>query len=310
MANRSDTAAGSLIRLRETVLEACRNGDLGQVKAGLATPDFFPSLSEDEIANHHFSLAIPGSASAQHLLHRLIETCCKSGQANVLRHLTLAFPIKPLDEGDLWVVLGAIRSGSPETLEVLCEADPHLVDLNFSHYGSPLGQAIIMYDQSKAAAMVEVLLQAGASLADKATANVITRPVLSAVRYCPPAVFEIMMRFGGEAYVEDINLLFEATEHANYAMVIHLLNSGEDVNAVETSSSGRSALFAAAAKGRDQFVLYLLHRGASPFVAGPEGQLPVDVARMNGHTNITEIFEQWNGGSKVFVNEDQMLALR
>ena len=74
--------------------------------------------------------------------------------------------------------------------------------------------------------------------------------------------------------------------------------------------NGKTPLYWAAIKGRIEVVKVLLEHGADPNIKNITGKTAIDVARMNGYSNIAELIEEFKSfqilsieTSKLFVDE-------
>jgi ankyrin repeat protein len=84
----------------------------------------------------------------------------------------------------------------------------------------------------------------------------------------------------------DLRLL-EAASKGDQSSVENLLNSGADVNAVD--SQKRTSLSLAAANGHRMVVLILLKRGADPSIKDGNGDTALDLAIKNGHESLASV---------------------
>lgn len=84
----------------------------------------------------------------------------------------------------------------------------------------------------------------------------------------------------------DLRLL-EAASKGDQSSVENLLNSGADVNAVD--SQKRTSLSLAAARGHRMVVLILLKRGADPSIKDGNGDTALDLALKNGHESLASV---------------------
>ncbi|MGO8878534.1 MAG: ankyrin repeat domain-containing protein [Desulfomonilaceae bacterium] len=84
----------------------------------------------------------------------------------------------------------------------------------------------------------------------------------------------------------DLRLL-EAASKGDQSSVESLLNSGADINAVD--SQKRTSLSLAASNGHRMVVLILLKRGADASIKDNHGDMAVDLALKNGHESVASV---------------------
>lgn len=83
------------------------------------------------------------------------------------------------------------------------------------------------------------------------------------------------------------NLMMAARQEWNPEGLQFLLDHGADVNV--RSYNGRTALYIAAANGRDRHVEMLLGAGADPSIASDWGESPLAAARGKGHASVERL---------------------
>ncbi|EFJ30981.1 hypothetical protein SELMODRAFT_88643 [Selaginella moellendorffii] len=86
-----------------------------------------------------------------------------------------------------------------------------------------------------------------------------------------------------------------------FDMVVTLLNLGANINAYRPGSNGGFPLHHAAKRGLERTVILLISRGADPLCINDDGQTPLDMARLRGHTSIVRIIEASERAKILFI---------
>ncbi|MCP9450610.1 MAG: ankyrin repeat domain-containing protein [Nitrospira sp.] len=150
-----------------------------------------------------------------------------------------------------------------------------------------LREAIINGDSTQAAAA----LAHGAKV--ETTDEFGMTPLLLAVKHGHQPTVELLLEKGADlsrARHDGLTPLFMAIREGRADMVALLLEKGADVN-VRGAISSVTPLHVGAYEGNQEIVMLLLKYGADKQARMTSGELPVDLARQLGRTNLIKLLE-------------------
>jgi uncharacterized protein len=220
-------------------IAAVRGGDLGAVEAALdANPDFARCRDESGVS--------------------VVCLATYFGREEIARALARAR--RDLD------IFEASTLGDHDRVRELVSSTPALVDAHSPDGFQPLGYACFFGRRE----VVDVLLEAGASLESPARNPMQVRPLHSAVAQSDPETALVLAR--------------------------RLLEAGASPNVVQ--QGGSTPLHESAFRGEVDLVRLLLRHGADPNARDSEGRSPGDLARENGHEAVATLLARaadWSG---------------
>lgn len=132
---------------------------------------------------------------------------------------------------------------------------------------------------------VTVLLEQGdsARVADERGVT----PLFLAAQHGHREVVALLLKHGASAdrpRQDGVTPLVTAIQEGHTEIVALLLESGVDVNARTSQIAGATLLHVAAYRGNQEIVSLLLKHGGNKYAQMTSGELPVDLARQQGHT--------------------------
>lgn len=191
-----------------------------------------------------------------------------------------------------WVYGAVSQAMSLELLQVLVPAG-----LDVNHKEDRLGGYIAATASCNQMDLTRYLLQHGADPNRNPLLDL--NPALNmAVKGNFMEMAELLIQHG--AKVNGLGALAMAAKHGRFEMMKLLFEYGADVNddAKDRAEEcidyieGVTALHEAAKVGRMDSVVFLLNHGANPDLKDEDGQTPLTVAQVNGHSEVVEFLNK------------------